>query len=82
MSRYYCEIDCSEYNNEEEACEAAFDYIDTDDLEEAMRELYTIRKIIKELGRLDSPMYYEIIDQARIQVFNEWFHEIEEEEEE
>lgn len=82
--KFICSIDNSEYENEESAQEAVCNYIDDTDLINQIEIGVEIdlHDIINELKRLDSPLYYNLIELAHDQVFEEYFYEEEEEEEE
>lgn len=83
MSKWICQIDGQEYNSEEEAQDAALDYIDTCDFEQAIRcdGSVTFADIIKELQRLDSPLYYRLLEEAQETIFHDYFYEEREEDE-
>ena len=83
MSKWICQIDSQEYNSEEEARDAALDYIDTCDFEQAIEcgESVTFSDIIEELRRLDSPLYYKLLEEVQETIFHDYFYEESEEDE-
>ena len=83
MTKWICQIDCQEYDSEEEARDATLDYIDTCDFEQVIEEngAITFDDIIEELKRLDSPLYYKLLEEARERIFRDYFYEESEEDE-
>lgn len=83
MSKWICQIDSQEYNSEEEARDAVLDYIDTCDFERAIEcgESVTFSDIIKELQRLESPLYYRLLEEVQETIFHDYFYEESEEDE-
>lgn len=83
MSKWICEIDGREYKSEEEAQEGALDYIDICDFEQAIKydESVTFSDIIKELQRLESPLYYRLLEEVQETIFHDYFYEESEEDE-
>lgn len=83
MTKWICQIDCQEYDSEEDARDAALDYIDTCDFEQVIEENGAIifDDIIEELKRLDSPLYYKLLEEARERIFRDYFYEESEEDE-
>ena len=77
MSKWICEIDSQEYESEEEARNAAFIYIDTCDFEQAVEYggSVTFADIIKELQRLESPLYYQLLEEIQETIFHDYFYE-------
>ena len=77
MSKWICEIDGREYESEEEAREGALDYIDTCDFERAIEcgESVSFADIIEELSRLDSPLYYKLLEEVQETIFHDYFYE-------
>ena len=75
--KWECLIDGSEYDTEEEAREAARERVDFDDVCAQIGNDITYEDLIKELARLDSPIYYELLQAAENQVFEDYFSTIE-----
>ena len=77
MTKWICELDSQEYNSEESARDAALNYIDTCDFEQVIEEDGAIifDDIIEELKRLDSPLYYKLLEEARERIFRDYFYE-------
>lgn len=80
--KFVCTIDNSEYENEELARDAAYNYIDNDDLIDLIGAKINLYDIINELRDLSSSLYYELLESAYNEVFENYFFEEEEEEEE
>lgn len=83
MTKWICQLDCQEYDSEESARDATLDYIDTCDFEQIIEEngAITFDDIIEELKRLDSPLYYKLLEEARERIFRDYFYEESEEDE-
>lgn len=83
MNKWICEIDNQEYESEEEARIAALNYIDICDFERAIEcgESVSFTDIIKELSRLDSPLYYKLLEEIQETIFHDYFYEESEEDE-
>lgn len=83
MSKWVCEIDGQEYESEEEAREGVLDYIDTCDFERAIEYGRSVcfADIIRELSRLDSPLYYKLLEEVQETIFHDYFCEESEEDE-
>ena len=83
MSKWICEIDSQEYESEEEARIAALNYIDTCDFEQAVEygESVSFADIINELQRLESPLYYKLLEEVQETIFHDYFYEESEENE-
>lgn len=83
MSKWICQIDGQEYNSEEEAQNAALDHINICDFEQALEYdgLVTFSDIIKELQRLESPLYYRLLEEVQERIFQDYFYEESEEDE-
>lgn len=78
MTKWVCQIDSQEYASEEAARNAAYDYIDTCDFEQSIEydEVVTLADIIKELQRLDSPLYYKLLEEVHERIFRDYFYEV------
>lgn len=83
MSKWVCEIDGQEYNSEEEARDAVLDHINIYDFKEVMENggSVTFGDIIKELQRLESPLYYKLLEEVEETIFHDYFCEESEEDE-
>lgn len=82
MPKWYCEIDGREFSTEDEAIDAALEYVDTDDIENCIGDEITMEDIFEELSRLESPLYRKLLDLAHQRVFEDYFGEIDDDEEE
>ena len=82
MTKWECLIDGSEFDTEEDAREAARERVGFDDVCAQIGNDITYEDLIKELARLDSPMYYDLLQAAEDQAFEEYFSTIEEEKDE
>ena len=80
--KWECLIDGSEFDTEEDAREAARERVDFDDVCAQIGNDVTYEDLIAELARLDSPIYYKLLEAAEDQVFEEYFSTIEAEDEE
>lgn len=78
MTKWICQLDGQEYASEEAARDAAFEHIDTCDFEESIEYggTVTLADIIKELKRLDSPLYYKLLEEAHERIFRDYFYEV------
>lgn len=83
MSKWVCEINGQEYNSEEEARDAVLDHINIYDFKEVMENggSVTFGDIIKELQRLESPLYYKLLEEVEETIFHDYFYEESEEDE-
>lgn len=81
-TKWECLIDGSEFDTEEDAREAARERVDFDDVCAQIGNDITYEDLIKELARLDSPIYYQLLQAAEDQVLEDYFSEIEAEDEE
>ena len=83
MSKWICQIDSQEYESEEDARDAASAYIDTCDFERAIEcgGSVSFTDIINELQRLESPLYYKLLEEIEETIFHDYFYEEEEEDE-
>lgn len=82
MPKWYCEIDGREFSTEDEAIDAALEYVETYDIENCIGDEITMKDIMEELARLNSPLYWELVNLARQRVFEFYFGKIDAEEEE
>ena len=84
MTKWICQIDNQEYNSEEAVRDAVNEYICTYDFEQVIgaNETITLDDIIKELQRLDSPLYYKLLEEIEERIFQDYFYEVSDDEEE
>lgn len=78
MTKWICQLDDQEYASEEAARDAAFEHIDTCDFEESIEYggAVTLADIINELQRLDSPLYYKLLEEVQERIFRDYFYEV------
>ena len=83
MSKWVCQIDGREYESEEEAQDATLAYIDTCDFKQAIEYGGSVcfADIIRELQRLESPLYYRLLEEVQETIFHDYFYEESEEDE-
>lgn len=82
MGKWIRSYDSEEFDSEEAARDAAAECVDIDDIVAQVDNELTTWDLIKELERLNSPLYYDLCDKAIEQVLEDCFFEIEEDEEE
>lgn len=82
MPKWCCEVDGREFSTEEEAFDAAFEYVDIYDIEECLGAEITMTDIVEELARLDSPIYWKLVELTQQHVFENYFCEIDDDEDE
>ena len=82
MSKWVREWDDTDFASEEEAREDAATHIKYEDIENVVNYEVSLMDIIKELQRLDSPLFYRLYDSAVEQYFKDNYYEEAEEEEE
>ena len=83
MGQWWCDYSHDVYDTEEEAKEAAlefFNYLDIQDF--IIDEYYWFGKMLKELARLNSPLYYEILAEAEANFLEEAIGEYDDDEDE
>ena len=78
MTRWIRSYDDEELEDEEAAREAAAESVDIYDIVAQVGNELTIWDLIKELARLDSPLYYDLLNAAIEQAFEDYFSEVEE----
>lgn len=71
-------IDGSEYETEEEAKDSIIETIDDSDI---INNSITYNDLLQELARLDSSLYYKLLDEAIENKFNDYITTIDENEE-
>jgi hypothetical protein len=82
MSKWVLAITETEYKTEEDARDAALEYISFDDVEAQIGNSITYRDLLQELARLDSPLYWRLYEAACEEVFEDYIYEIDDDEEE
>ena len=82
MSKWVLAITETEYKTEEDARDAALEYVSFDDVEAQIGNSITYRDLLQELQRLDSPLYWKLYEAARDQVFEDYISEIDDDDEE
>ena len=75
MTKWIYEVDSSEYFSEEAAREAAKEVTTMDDVVAQLGNTITYEDLLRELARLDSPMFYDLLAAAEEQVFHDYFYE-------
>lgn len=80
MLKYEHEIDGSLYDTEEECFEVAAEHVDEEQIWEALREDFSIYDILKAVLHGDEEMYLHAYDKARSWYVDEFFMEVEVEE--
>lgn len=75
MTKWIYEIDSSEYPSKEAAQEAAREATTMDDVVAQLGNIITYEDLLKELARLDSPLFYDLLAAAEEQVFRDYFYE-------
>lgn len=81
MAKWIRSYDCEEFESEEAARDAAAECVDIDDIVAQVGNELTTWDLIKELARLDSPLYYDLLDAATEQAFEDYFSEVDDDEE-
>ena len=78
MTKWICQLDNQEYESEEAARDAVFEHIDICDFEQVIDNYgaVTFADIVKELQRLDSPLYYKLLEEAQERIFQDYFYEV------
>ena len=78
MAKWVRSYDDEEFENEEAARDAAAESIDIDDIVNQIGNDLTVWDLIEELGRLESPLYYQLYEAAIEAEFNACYTELEE----
>ena len=81
MAKWIRCYDSEEFDSEEAAWDAAAEFVDVDDIVAQVGYELTTWDLIKELARLGSPLYYDLLDAAIRQVFEDYFSEVDDDEE-
>lgn len=82
MSKWVRDWDDETFNSEDEAREDAATFVEYEHLEDLVNYEVSLMDIIKELQRLDSPLFYRLYEEAVEQYFKDNYYEATEEEEE
>lgn len=82
MSKWVCSIDGTEYKTENEAREIALEHVSMDDVEAQIGNAITYSDLLRELQRLNSPLYWDLYEAACEEVFEDYFSEVDDDEEE
>lgn len=80
--KYECEFDPGILLDEEGVYDHAAEHLYYDDIAERIGIEVTRVEIVKELARLDSPLFYTMYDAAIAESIEDFYHEIEDEDEE
>lgn len=80
--KYRCEFGPDVVLDEEEVYDHAATHLDYDDIAERIGIEVTRVEIVKELARLDSPLFYDLYDAAIAERIEDFYHEIDDEDEE
>lgn len=80
MSKWVRDWDDETFDSEEEAREDAATNVEYEDLEDLVNYEVSLIDIIKELQRLDSPLFYRLFNSAVEQYFKDNYYEATEEE--
>lgn len=81
MSKWVLEVTGTEYKTEDEARDAALEYVSIDDVEAQIGNAITYSDLLRELARLNSPLYWKLYEAACEQVFEDYISEIDDDEE-
>ena len=82
MTKWEYLPDGTEYDTPELARERVRENLDETDLEDVVGINISVLDMIRELGRLDSPLFYQLLTDAEEQKFEDYVSEIEAEDEE
>lgn len=82
MTKYEHAIDSSLYDTEEECLDVAAEHVDEEQIWEALREDFTIYDILKAVMNGNEEMYLQAYDKVRNWYVEEYFMEVEVEEDE
>ena len=82
MTKWICQLDSQEYESEEAARDAAYEHIDICDFGESIEYggVVTLADVVRELQRLDSPLYYKLLEDVQERIFRDYFYEEEDDE--
>lgn len=74
------QVNGQEYSTEEEARDSLMEIVSLDDLSSVIGFDISLENIIQELARLDSPLYYQLLEKALEECFGTYISEIDDEE--
>ena len=80
--KWISNIDGNEYDTIEEVRDCVAEHLDFYDVSEQVGCRYVLYEIIKELARLDSPMFWDMYEDAIDEQIKDWFYEDDEDEDE
>lgn len=82
-TKWVSEIDGSEFKTKEQAIESAQEQVHWIDIAARVGYNVSCEAIIRELQRLESPLFYTLLEEATNELFHDYFYEerIEEEKE-
>lgn len=69
------------YDDADDAYEEVISQIDDTDICETAQHEYVIENLIEELRRLESPLYYSILEKTKERFFDDYIRELENDEE-
>lgn len=77
MAKYICSINNYEYDNEELAREAAIEFVEDCDLIDRIKLEVEVSlfDVINELRKIDSPLYFKLLEAAQEHIFENFFYE-------
>lgn len=78
MAKWVRSYDNEEFENEEAAREAAAQSIDIDVIVDQIENNLMIYDLIRELERLESPLYFQLLEEAIEAEFSDFYTELEE----
>lgn len=83
MGQWWCDYSHDMYDTEEKAKEAALEFFNIFDIQEFIIDVpHRFNEMLKELGRLDSPLYYELLAEAEANFLEEAIGEYDDEDDE
>jgi hypothetical protein len=80
--KYECEFDPDVVLDEDEVYNHAAIHLDYDDIAERIGIEVTRIEIVKELARLESPLFYTLYDAAIAECVEDFYHKIDDEDDE
>ena len=78
MAKWIRSYDDEKFENEEAARDAAAESIDIDDIADQIENNLMIYDLIRELERLESPLYFKLLEAASETRFNACYTELKE----
>lgn len=83
MGRWWCDYSHDVYDTEEEAREAALEFFGFLDIQDSIiNTSHWFNKMLQELARLDSPLYYELLEEAEANFLEEAIGEYDDDDDE